>query len=233
MRNRELLSGLVDLLLDRSCLGCAAAGPSLCSDCAQSIGQNPHEHIMVPRPTSLPPVFVAGSYDDLLRRAVLVLKDRRDWSLVPPLGALLAGAVAGALAFDDPHEEVALVPIPASRRAIRIRGDDVVTQLARQSKKVLQSNGFNVRVVPALRSARSRGQQKAMNVSQRSSNVRGAFALDRSVLSIAHRRAVVVDDVATTGSTLAEAVRLLSHRHVEVIAGVCLAGAVRRGTVRT
>jgi predicted amidophosphoribosyltransferase len=84
-------------------------------------------------------------------------------------------------------------------------------------------------VAQALAYSRSTRDQAGLDAEHRAANLRGAFQL-RSAGALAGCDVIVVDDILTTGSTVAEAVRVLSaagHRPV----GIAVAAATARMTV--
>ncbi|WP_369688378.1 ComF family protein [Actinomadura macra] len=80
----------------------------------------------------------------------------------------------------------------------------------------------------ALRHTRRVSDQAGLTVSERAANLAGALeAVPRA--KVAGRRVVLVDDVITTGATLAEAARALRAADAEVIGAATLAATQRRG----
>jgi ComF family protein len=132
-----------------------------------------------------------------LDRVVHALKygGRRDLSR--PLGALL-GARTGAIVGDG----VAAIPLHRTRR--RERGFNQAALLAG-----VASTRWGIPFVEGVlvRSRATRAQAKTAE-REREANVRGAFAAGDPAW-VRGRRWVLVDDVATTGSTLLEGVRAL------------------------
>jgi ComF family protein len=127
------------------------------------------------------------------------------------LGVLLARSVLER-AVELP---ALLVPVPLHDARLRDRGFNQAAALARYAGRML-----GIPCAPrALRRVRDTPSQTALSEPERHRNVRGAFAVNGPKalrgLSVA-RHVAVVDDVMTTGSTLAE------------IQSVLLAAGVRR-----
>jgi ComF family protein len=136
-----------------------------------------------------------GSYDGALRSIVHALKYDGRRSLARGLAQLMR--VRGA---DILEGAACAIPVPlhASRR--RQRGFNQAADLARH---------LDLPVVHALRRVRDTSTQTGLPAAQRHRNVRGAFALTRSGLSVKGLVVVLVDDVSTTGATLEACARVL------------------------
>lgn len=151
-------------------------------------------------------------YGDLVREAIHAFKFGGRRGLATPLGDLLAGLGFSALPGALPD---ALVPVPLHPRRARERGYDQALLLARRLERAW---GVPV-VADALLRAVPTQPQTDLDAAARRRNVRDAFAVRRPEL-IAGRHVVLVDDVLTTGATVAECARALR-----------AAGAVRVGVV--
>lgn len=88
----------------------------------------------------------------------------------------------------------ALAPVPLHRNQLRRRGYNQSEKLAREIANLLASD-----VLPCLERVRDTPSQTRLDASQRQINVQGAF---RARDQVAGLDIVLVDDVATTGSTL-------------------------------
>lgn len=97
-----------------------------------------------------------------------------------------------------------LVPIPLHPTRIRERGFDPVGLWVQRLSQL-----YGIPIVPALRRTRATPSQTGLNRGQRRMNVAGAFATGQGAAAIRGRRVALVDDVATTGSTLRAAAKVL------------------------
>jgi predicted amidophosphoribosyltransferase len=174
-----------------------------------------------PHPAVLPLVHAVAGYSGPVREALVAFKDHGRWLLRTPLGRALARSVAAALVERDrvdapPARRVVLVPVPGSPGSARLRDGDHVRELARVAARVLATEvGLAAVVEPALVPVRRRRDQVGLDQRARRANLAGAMAAVPARLAVAmdarHPSAVVVvDDLVTTGATLAEAVRALA-----------------------
>jgi len=106
---------------------------------------------------------------------------------------------------------------------LRERGYNQALLIAQQLGAAL-----GIPVLPnLLQRVRHTAAQQGLNAKQRKRNLRGAFALAPNALDLGYSSVVIIDDVVTTMSTVAELARLLhKHSHTELQVHVwCLARA--------
>lgn len=218
----RLLGPLLDLLLPQRCAGCAAAAGPLCPGCAAELAGPPGRHRPRPCPPGLPECWAAAAYAGAARRLILAYKERGRTALAPLLADRLAAAVAAALPY--PPGRVVLVPVPSARAARRARGHDPVGRLAALAARRLARAGLPAAAAPVLGPRRRVADQAGLDAAGRAANLRGAFA---AVRPVPPGECVIVDDVITTGATLAEAARALCAAGVRPRLAVTIA-ATRR-----
>lgn len=214
-RLARLLAGLGRALLPPRCLVCAepgAHGLDLCAACRAAL---PRPRCACPRcalplagpelacgaclrePPAMDRVLAACHYAFPVDRLLPRFKFHGDLAAGRTLSALLAEAVAPV--FDAPG--AVLVPVPLHPARLRERGYNQALELARPL-----ASRFGLALAPGLlQRRRPTGPQTGLDAAGRRSNVRGAF----HATGKAPDHVVLVDDVMTTGSTLAECTRAL------------------------
>jgi len=175
-------------------------------------------------------VHAVTGYDGAGRALVLAHKERGALALARPLGHGLARSVAATAVPASPGwDRLVLVPVPSSRRAVRERGHDHVAGLAGAAAGALRQAGVRVAVRPWLAPARARADQAGLDAGSRARNLAGALV---AAPTVARYRlgdlVVVVDDVVTTGATLAESCRALGAVGVHVEGCAVVAATARR-----
>lgn len=208
----------------------------LCPECrAALMGAAPSRVRPAPEPVGLPEVHAAAPYEDAVRAALLAHKERGALGLAEPLGTALAGAVRAGLgeawgggAGDFPPGrgasaagdgigvggDVLLVPVPSARRAVRARGHDPARRIALSAARVLRRAGTSARVLAVLRQRRAVADQTGLDSRQRLDNLAGALEVAAGgVPLLGDGRVVLVDDLMTTGASLAEAARAVRAAH--------------------
>jgi predicted amidophosphoribosyltransferase len=206
---REACADALALLLPVSCAGCGEPDVSLCERCALALAPDPRQ-TGVPEPGGDVVVWSGLAFEGVAARVLRAIKEEGR----TPLAVALAPALHAALARADADDAV-LVPMPTSPSAYRRRGFRVPELLLRRAGR---------RGRRLLRHARRTDDQRGLDRDARRRNVAHSLvARDAAKL-----RVVVVDDVVTTGASLAEAVRALRAAGADVVAAVTVAATPRR-----
>jgi predicted amidophosphoribosyltransferase len=230
----SLVAGLTDLVLPGGCAGCQG-DPGLplrygvCDGCAGTVAAlRPYSTAPDPAPAGMPPCTALGPYDGVLRELILAYKDRGRYRLARPLGRLLAEPVASTVEGD-----VLLVPIPDTPAAARARHGDHMQRLARHAALRLREAGIRATVARPLR-ARSRRDSTGLDAAERAAEAQAALRPRPLRLTGLRQRVartgepvILLDDVVTTGATLAAAAAQLAAVGIPVTGAAVLA-ATRR-----
>jgi predicted amidophosphoribosyltransferase len=199
-----LTRGLLDLLAPPECAACGLGWQapeglhSFCPACAPLI-ELPPSGLRPPARDAAATLF-QGPVADAIRR--FKYANRRD--ALPSLAALLVEAAAAYAGRVD-----AVVPMPLHPRKLRERGCNPSALLARPVAAAL-SVPLRTRWLTRARATRN---QAGLSRDDRLHNLLGAF----SARPVPPQRLLLIDDVRTTGATLAEATKTLRARGHEVI----------------
>ena len=155
-------------------------------------------------------------FEGPLREAVHRLKYRGWRAAAPVLGGLLAAYIEHHK-FPGQASSQVLVPVPLHHRRLRNRGYNQSHLLAKEAGKLL---GIPVRQDLVKRAKYSPPQVEARSREQRRDNVAGSF---EAVAGVEGLSILLVDDVATTGSTISACSAALKEAGAVSVWGVVLA----------
>ncbi len=211
----------LDILLPVRCVVCAAGGEQLCAGCRESLPLlQPPLCDRCGAPTAWPvsrcrecsgrrlafaSARAAVEYDDGVRRLVAAWKERG----LRRLAAEAADAVAGAI--EPPSHVAVLTYVPPDRERVLQRGHHPAQRLALELGR-----RWELPVRALVGRTRSVPHQRGLSRAQRRRNVAGAFR----PAAAAPTRVALVDDVYTSGATVAavaSALRKGGARRVEVV----------------
>lgn len=159
------------------------------------------------------PLVAANDYRPYLNKLIPVFKDDGSLQLSP----LLSRRLAMALWCLEVPAGTCLVPVPSLKSAVRRRGVDHAAMLAASAGRLLKLP-WRAHLGRELRGL----DQRSLDAAGRQVNVSG------SMRARGHPGAIViVDDVCTTGASLAEAARALTEAGATVLGGAVVADADR------
>jgi predicted amidophosphoribosyltransferase len=197
---------ILDWVLPTPCVVCLKLGAPLCVGCQKSFvtGSLRFEIAGVTG-------FAISSYSTEAAVIVNSVKEKGITSLIPYLADLIVPHWPQEL-----HRPI-LVPIPSSPSNTKKRGFSHTSIMAKAlARRVVGSSSRKF-----LKSARVRLDQVGLSPSDRVKNLEGAFRADLRGFHDLARPVVLVDDVLTSGATMAEAIACLRASGVEV-AGFCV-----------
>lgn len=220
------ISGLV---LPVACGGCGRPRTELCGGCAAALAEVPQRVRPAPEPAGLPVVHAAAPYENAVRAMLLAHKERGALGLAGALGGALAGAVRAGAGQGGRAGPLLLVPVPSARRATAARGHDPARRIALAAAAELRRGGTPARVLAVLRQRRAVADQAGLGARERQANLAGALTVAAGGLRLLDGGGVVlVDDLLTTGASLAEAARAVG---AAGRAGTGAAGGLRAAVV--
>jgi len=222
-RLRGLAGAALDLVYPPACAGCGVllgSGAGLCPGCWSKLAfierpfcevlGTPFSHDLGPGILSAdaianPPPFErlrsVALYDDLARNLVHSLKYRDRTDLAPMMAGWMLRAGDGAVEAAD-----VIVPVPLHRLRLIWRK---FNQAAELSRALAALSGTPVLIDAVRRTKRTR-RQIGLSPRARAENVRSAFSVTpEGREALFGRRVVLVDDVYTTGATVAAVTRAL------------------------
>lgn len=204
---RGALPDLLDLVLPVTCAGCGAAGRALCHGCLHRWSGPPQRceqaagRLDRMDGTTLP-VWALAVNDATVRRAVGAWKDGGRVDVTPWFAAVLTRAVH-ALPL-RPGGPLLVVPAPPSPGGLARRGEDLVAALADAAAAAVGAVAGDATAVRALRLAGRGRDQVGLGVHGRAVNLAGRVRVrPRHAPVLRGADVLLVDDVLTTGATLA------------------------------
>ena len=222
----KLAGPALDLLFPMSCAGCGREGKLLCQKCVSSLprlqkpycglcaspGQSSHCRWCQERHPAFVGIRAPFLFQGAIKEAVYAFKYRGVKAAAPELGQLLADylklhPLAGDVIF----------PVPLHPRRLRERGYNQSALLAKELGKL---TGIRVESRLLTRKKDALPQVNTASKNQRRDNVAESFSCSGKVSGEA---VILVDDVATTGSTLSACATALKDAGAASVWGLVLA----------
>lgn len=117
-----------------------------------------------------------------------------------------------------------IVPIPMTRESLKERGYNQAELMAKDLRYMIDVPYGNVLI-----KIRKTAQQKTLDRQGRMQNLKGAFAVDTKFGEVKGKRFLLIDDVCTTGSTFAEAAKILKENGAAKVYAVSFAKTPKGG----
>jgi ComF family protein len=237
----EIINFMLDTLFPIACLSCGKSGEWICSECLpkiplkitqicplceKSITPDGRICFKCQKHSALDGLLIATSYkNDTILRAIHNYKYRFVEDLYFPLGKILIRIFLNSqLPIPD-----LIIPVPLHPRRLRFRGFNQSELLANYLGENL-TPGFSIPVESHLiiRSRYTSPQMKIKNYHERKKNLEGVFKLSKNehkqkYLTLKNKRVLLIDDVATTGTTLFECAKVLKNLEAKEILSLVIA----------
>jgi ComF family protein len=219
-RVRTAAGRALDLAFPAACVGCGREGPPICDRCVGALDARLRTPAGIPigLPGDIPPPLLqlewCAPFQGIVRPALHAIKYGGERRVAEPLGAAVARrwARAGVGA-----EFVTHVPVHAERA--RQRGYDQAELIARVAARQL-----GLLFASLLERRRATIAQFDLDRRHRAANVRDAFGVPSGARSsVEGRWILLVDDVVTTGSTLAACAEALEAAGALAVSAITVA----------
>jgi ComF family protein len=219
------IKAIGNLFLQRACPLCdRSTADIICSACWQQLERQTHNRPMPPRAEHLP-VIAWGIYQDPLKQAIAALKYSDHPQIAVPLGRAL-----GQLWQRSPlptRRSPVVIPIPMHHDKQRLRGFNQAELLA---QAFCTQTGLKL-AAQGLQRQRATVPQFGLGPTERQANVAGAFAVEPGLSDrLSAHPALLLDDIYTTGTTVAAAAQVLRRHRISVCGVVVIAQAMMEQT---
>lgn len=229
-RTRNLADALKNLVFPPVCVNCKKVGSLLCADCYGRIQwleepvcaqcgrvvSKPHTvcHVCRQRPLPLSKIRAAAQFSDPIPNIIHNMKYNGYHALAEPLAEMMATT------WTQWQFDIDLVlPIPLHPDRLKKRG---YNQSALLTKHMCRQLDIPYEL-KALSRTRHTPPQVGLNAKDRLKNVQGAFTAVSS--KVTGKNILLIDDVCTTGATMASAAEALLAAGAKSVAGYCAARA--------
>lgn len=228
---------LLTTLFPQFCLNCQREGSLICQDCLSSIDLcqfNYCPFCKVPKRVfekgvcpshqkmKLSGIFSATSYQiPLVKKLISKFKYQPFLkNLAPPLTSLIIAhfLLSENKLISQDKENSVLVPIPLSKFRERWRGFNQASLIAKVLANFYQIPWLDNNLIKI----KATQPQVELSRQEREKNIKGAFKLKNPQL-VQGKRIFLVDDVFTTGSTMAECARVLRQAGAGEVWGIVIA----------
>lgn len=215
----NVASAALDLAFPAACAGCGREGMPLCAGCRPALdarlelrGGTP---IGLPADIPVPLLQVewCAPFAGPIRGALHQLKYAGERRLARPLGEAVARRWSRV-----GEGATLIVPVPVHADRERQRGYDQAVLIAEVAASTL-----GLPCLRALERVRATDAQFELGRDERSANVSGAFRVRPGVGTVADQWVLLVDDVVTTGATLAACAVALEDAGASAVSAIAVA----------
>ena len=224
----KLRGAALNLLLPQFCVGCGKEGAFLCDSCLQSLPRlEPPVCPRCGRPQSngelcrncqdwqadIDGIRAPFCFDGAIRSAVHQLKYRNLRAIAPALAQLMSEYLASNHLDGD-----VLIPVPLHDKRLRERGYNQSALLAKELGTLMN---LPVDETSLVRDKFVLPQARTTSVEERRANVIGVFACRGD--GVRGKKVLLIDDVATSGSTMNACASVLKSAGAIAVWGLALA----------
>ncbi len=236
---------LLDIIFPIECLSCGKEGEWICKKCFRRIKiKTNHYCLFCKKETKIGEtclkckdkffidgVLIAGNYQDkIISKLIKNLKYKFAKGVASHLGELLILGLNNAInknkiyffgknkkiTFFDDLNKIIIIPIPLHKKRLNWRGFNQAYEIS-----CVVAGHFKLPISQKLICAKNKKPQAKLNAEKRRKNIEGCFAWTGENLD--GKNILLIDDVATTGSTLNECAKVLKEKGADKIWGLVVA----------
>ncbi len=200
----RFLNTILNIVFPVNCLSCGKMGSQFCFDCLASSPTAERE--------SVEWVFPIFDYrHSPIKKALHLLKYKNGKNIAKIFSSVLYGKILEELADYKTMENfrnVILIPIPLSKKRYRERGYNQAELFCKELIKLDNNTNFKLETNILKKPRETEHQARIKNRSERMKNIIGSFSVQNEDL-IKNKNIILIDDILTTGATLAEAKKVL------------------------
>lgn len=189
-----MLDEILNIIAPHHCITCGKLGSIWCDSCKNDIigsptlTNTPSIQATVLNPSDYSQLIILSNRDEKMGKLINVYKFHPCRALAKEFSSALIDILPKA-------EQFTLIPLPSSPKHIKQRGFDHIGLIA---KYIASKKKYDYR--PVLKRNRNVTQQVGKNRSERISNAKNMFFVDKILDS--SKRYLLIDDVLTTGATV-------------------------------
>ncbi len=203
---KNVVKNIINGLFPPKCRGCGLTGDYLCARCKKYISEKMQSRQIVQQDIFNEIVYL-GYRDEILGELIEECKYESVRGLVSEIASVIWD---GHFKHNSP---LILVPMPTSRKHVRERGFDHMDKIVNEIVRLSDEKIEKVRLLERNKDTVQVGANESLRKKQAKEAVRlnGKFLESNETVRkcLRDKKVVLIDDVWTTGASLAEAGRLL------------------------
>jgi ComF family protein len=214
-----MIEDLLNMLFPERCIECGKQSSALCAICERTITTRP--------------VALSGTTATLfdyrnptVKKAIWALKYSRRRALGKYFGTALYREFFKQLAHTGhkENEDIIVIPVPASAKAMTVRGYNHAGVIAKTIVEAGNKDGLRLRLREDIlyKKKEVTPQARTRTRSDRKKNVENVFAINNEH-AIIGKTIILIDDVITTGATIASAKRAIKEHNPKRILAIGVA----------
>ena len=208
MQLNSFIRDLTSLLSQNYCYFCGKVEEIICHECLIS-----NLDLAKIQYIQSVPILTMTTKDKTFSKLITSFKDEGVSNLVQPFSKV----ISVGLRFFSKHQQVKVVNIPSTNKALQKRGSDPIS-LMTETACLLAGKRF-IYEKRLLINCRDRKDQASLNFQQRKLNTENAFKANFAEI----KPVIIVDDLITTGSSITQSIFALRAKKIKIKACVILA----------